>query len=56
MTADTPRYEVEVWNIVEGDLVKKLWDATEDEVAEVEERYADEPFYDVVVREAGDDR
>lgn len=44
-----PRYEISVWNIVEGDLVKKLWEATEAELAEIEERYRDEPFYEVVI-------
>lgn len=44
-----PRYEISVWNIVEGDLVKKLWDATEAELTDIEDRYGDEPFYDIVI-------
>lgn len=43
------RYEVSVWNVVEGDHVKKLWEATEAELDDLYEQYADEPFYDVVV-------
>lgn len=45
------RYEVTVWNLIEGDIVKKLWDASEEELAEVEGRYADESGYEVQVEE-----
>ena len=41
------RYEISVWNF-EGDVVKKLWDASEQELDEVREQYADEPV-DVVI-------
>lgn len=43
------RYEVSVWSVVAGDHVKKLWEATEEELDDLYEQYADEPFYDVVV-------
>lgn len=43
------RYEVSVWNVVEGDHVKKLWEATEKELDDLRERYVDEPFYQVIV-------
>lgn len=43
------RYEVSVWNIVEGDHVKKLWEATEKELDDLREWYDDDPFYQVVV-------
>jgi hypothetical protein len=43
------RYEISVWNIVEGDVVKKLWEATDAELADIKERYGDEPFYDIVI-------
>lgn len=50
------RYEVTVWNTIEGDIVKKLWEATEDELGEIEDWYADEPFHEVVIdREWGVD-
>jgi hypothetical protein len=42
-------YEISVWNIVEGDLVRKFWDATEDYLADIEEQYRDEPFYSIVI-------
>lgn len=42
-------YEISVWNNVEGDLVKKLWDASQAELDHLEEYYADEPFYQVVI-------
>lgn len=48
---DERTYEVEVWNIVEGDLVKKLWEATWEEAEALREQYADEPWYDVAVVE-----
>lgn len=43
------RYEISVWNIVEGDVVKKLWEATEAELADIEEWYRDESFYQIVI-------
>lgn len=43
------RYEVSVWNLVDGDHVKKLWEATEAELDALREWYEDEPFYQVVV-------
>lgn len=43
------RYEISVWNIVEGDVVRKLWDASEDDLEAIEEQYGDEPFYEVVI-------
>lgn len=44
------RYEVTVWDH-EGDIVKKLWDATHEEAEEVREQYEDDPFKTVVVEE-----
>lgn len=43
------KLEISVWNIVEGDHVKKLWDATWDDYDRLIEQYKDEPFYDVVI-------
>lgn len=43
------RYEISVWNIVNGDHVKKLWEATEKELQEIEDWYGDEPFYQIVI-------
>lgn len=45
------RYEVTVWDIREGDIVKKLWDASYEEAEEVREHYADEPFHEVQIEE-----
>ena len=45
-----PSFEVTVWDH-EGDVVKKLWDATYDEAEAVREQYADDPFFAVVVSE-----
>ena len=44
------RFDVTVWDH-EGNVVKKLWDATDDEAEEVREQYADEPLKTVVVEE-----
>lgn len=43
-------YTVTVWDH-EGDIVKKLWEATYDEAEAVREEYADDPFKTVVVEE-----
>lgn len=41
-------FEVTVWDY-EGDIVKKLWEATDDDLADVEDRYGDDPRYTIVV-------
>jgi hypothetical protein len=48
---DDRQYEVTVWDMRDGDIVKKLWQASAEELAEVEELYSDEPFYSVQVEE-----
>lgn len=40
-------YEVTVWDMREGDIVKKLWNADAIEADQVREQYADEPFIEV---------
>lgn len=45
------RYDVTVWDLRDGDIVKKLWEAAYEEAEEVREQYADEPFYDVQIEE-----
>lgn len=41
-------YEVTVWNVTNGDIVKKLWNASEADLQEIEEYYGDEPIYEIV--------
>lgn len=41
-------YEVTVWDH-EGNIVEKLWSATEDEAAEMQEKYEDDPLFTVAV-------
>lgn len=41
-------YEVTVWDLTNGDVVKKLWHASEAELQEVEEYYGNEPMYEIV--------
>jgi hypothetical protein len=43
------RFDVTVWNMFEGDIAKKLWDATWDEVQDVYKQYDADPFYEVQV-------
>lgn len=50
---DEETFEVEVWNH-EGDIVRKVWEATYDEAEAIREEYSDEPLLTVVVRERGD--
>lgn len=42
-------YEVTVWNMMDGDIVKKLWNATAVEANEIREQYADDQTKDVQV-------
>lgn len=46
---DVKKHQVTVWDSRDGDIVEKLWEASEAEVDEIEERYRDEPFMDVQV-------
>lgn len=46
-----PTFEVTVWDDTNGDIVKKLWEATDDEVDEIREQYEGEGFYTVQVEE-----
>lgn len=46
---DIPRYCIEVWDISCGDMVEKQWEATERDRAEIEERYSDEPGFEIHV-------
>jgi len=43
------RYEVTVWNMVNGDIVRKLWDADADDVSEIREQYGDNPLMQIIV-------
>lgn len=49
--SDPRTFQVTVWNTIDGDIVKKLWEASIDEVNEVEEQYSDEPFMMIQVEE-----
>ena len=43
------RYEVTVWDITNGDIVRKAWDADDDELAEIEAEHRDEPTHEVQI-------
>ncbi len=45
--ADEKLFEVTVWDMFDGDIVKKLWEATEDDIEEIEENYGDDPRYSI---------
>lgn len=40
---EVPRYQITVWDMADGDIVEKLWEATEVDLDEIEKKYADEP-------------
>lgn len=42
-------YEVTVWNQTNGDVERKCWDITENELDELRDQYEDEPGLDVVI-------
>lgn len=44
MDEDEIRFDVEVWDLLDGDLVEKLWDATEEEADGIHDRYEDDPM------------
>lgn len=44
------RFDVTVWDH-EGNIIKKLWDASSEEAQAVSEQYADDPLKTVVVEE-----
>ena len=48
---DKVLYDVDVWNICEGDVIKTLRDVTWEQVEELREQYSDEPCIDVVAEE-----
>ena len=45
-------YEVTVWNLTNGDIERKLWRATQDDLEALIKQYEDEPFYEVQWEEA----
>ena len=45
-----PMFNVDVWN-TEGDVVKHFRDVSADEVDNIREQYADDPWLTVVVEE-----
>lgn len=49
--ADVARFRVTVWNLTEGDIEKKLWEASQREVDEIEARYEDEPGFEIQIED-----
>lgn len=47
---DDEIYTVTVWDW-EGNIVKKIWEATFDEAQEVQKDYADDPMLTVVIED-----
>lgn len=45
------RYEISVWNNITGDVVRKLWDADQNELDAICHQYDDEPGHEVVIDE-----
>lgn len=50
-TESEPLYDVDVWN-TEGDVVKHFREISADEVDQIRENYADEPWLTVVAEES----
>ncbi|SCB30697.1 hypothetical protein [Rhizobium lusitanum] len=44
----SPRYEITVWDISAGDVVRKERSATEEELRQIEEIF-DDPWHDIVI-------
>lgn len=42
-------YEVTVWNQTNGNVERKLWDATEEDLEAVHDEFEDEPWCEVVI-------
>lgn len=42
-------FEVTVWNQTNGDIEAKLWDASEEELDALRERFEDQPWCEVVI-------
>lgn len=51
MKSTEPRYEITVWDITDGSILAKEWDASWTTVEEVYEQYEGEPWADVQVEE-----
>lgn len=47
MDKELDLFEVTVWNITNGDIEEKMWEATWEEVEEMLDKYQDEPTCDV---------
>jgi hypothetical protein len=50
-TDDEQLYEVTVWDVVDGDIVTKLWEATAADLDYIEQLYGDEPWRYTIVAE-----
>lgn len=48
---DEPRFDVQVWDMRDGDLVKVHRDVSADEADRIRDEWEDEPFMSVVVEE-----
>ena len=48
---DVVKYEITVWNMIDGDILEKNWEATERDLDDIEERYRDEPNIEIEIEE-----
>lgn len=44
-------YEITVWNMINGDIEAKYWEATESEMDDILEQYFDDQLFEVQVEE-----
>lgn len=43
--------DINVWRISDGELVNKVWDASDEDLDELEQFYADDPDIDIQVED-----
>lgn len=49
MPTDKTRYEISVWDVINGDIVKKLWDADQRDYDDVFADFEGEPGIEIVI-------
>lgn len=51
--SDDQTFEITVWDIANGDIVKKYWEADSKVLDQVQEDYGDDPRFDIQVEDNG---
>ena len=48
---DIGQYCVTVWDIQDGDIIEKIWNASQRDLDELEQRYQDEPGIEIQIED-----